>query len=191
MKQNHVIKLYILFIIFYACSSSKQNVSSDSYTIIETQVKRSFSLYENETQLNFERNNYINYYINQIDIDNFKYSALKNKLGDSLFYIIFNNNEIEYLKKKENQDDIDVSQLSFDDNIKLVSKANNENENMSFQNNSKTIISLSFPRFTSNKNYCIIAFSHGTRGAMQGGVNLYVRDKEDWKFYKTIDSWIE
>ncbi|WP_028872848.1 hypothetical protein [Psychroserpens burtonensis] len=191
MKQLHVIKLYILFIICYACSSGKQNVSNDSSIIIETQVKRSFSLYEKEAELNFERNNYLNYYINQIDTDNFKNSAFKNKLGDSLFNIIFNNNEIEYLKKRENQDDIDVSKLSFNDKIKLITNTKIENENMSFQNDSKTIISLSFPRFTSNKNYCIIAFSHGTRGAMQGGINLYVRDKEDWKFYKTIDSWIE
>ncbi|MGK0429400.1 MAG: hypothetical protein ACJARX_001064 [Psychroserpens sp.] len=191
MKQLHVIKLYILFIIFYACSSSKQNVSSDSSIIIETQVKRSFSLYEKDAELNFERNNYLNYYINQIDIDNFKNSALKNKLGDSLFNIIFNNNEIEYLKKRENQDDIDVSKLSFNDKIKLITNTKIENEDLSFLNDSKIIISLSFPRFTLDNNYCLIAFSHGTKGAMQGGVNLYVKNKEDWVFYKTIDSWIE
>lgn len=191
MKQLHVIKLYILFIIFYACSSSKQNVSSDSSIIIETQVKRSFSLYEKETELNFDRNNYLSYYINQIDIDNFKNSALRHKLGDSLFNLIFIDNEIKYLKDIENQDEIDVSKLSFNDKIKVVTNTKIENEDLSFLNNSKIIISLSFPRFTSDNNYCFIAFSHGHNGAMQGGVNLYVRDKKDWKFHTTVDSWIE
>jgi hypothetical protein len=191
MKQLHVIKLYIISIICCTCSSSEQNISSDSYTIIETQIKRNFSLYEKEIELNFERNKYLNSYVNQIDIDNFKNSALKNKLGDSLFNIIFNNNEIKHLKKKENQDDVDISKLSFNDKIDLVTKINGENENLSFLNNSKIIISLSFPRFTSDNNYCFIAFSHGYKGAMQGGVNLYIRDKEGWKFHKTVDSWIE
>ncbi|WP_040280617.1 hypothetical protein [Psychroserpens damuponensis] len=191
MIQHHVIKLLFLIFICCACNTSKQNISSDSYTIIETQVKRSFALYEKETELNFDKNSYLDAYINQIDTDNFKKSALRNKLGDSLFKMIFNNNGIKYLKNIENQEDIDVSKLSFNDKIKLVTKTKVENEDLSFLNNSKIIISLSLPRFTSNNKYCFIAFSHGQKGAMQGGVNLYVRDNEDWKFYKTVDSWIE
>ena len=189
MKQHHVIKLFILVLICCACSTSKKSVPKDSYRIIEIQTERSFSLYGKKTELNFDRNNYLNSYINQIETDNFKNSALKNKLGDSLFNIIFNNDEIKYLKNIKNYDDIDVSK--FNDKIKLITNTKIENEDLSFLNDSKIIISLSFPRFTLDNNYCLIAFSHGTKGAMQGGVNLYVKNKEDWVFYKTIDSWIE
>lgn len=187
---NLVIKVLVLIVLIYSCSTRKQKFSNEINELINQELSRNISLIGNQkTYLEFNQDSYISEFLMDTQNNLQNSSTLENRIGKEIFELIFNLEQFNYLIQ-QTQDSYNYDKLKFKRNIIYLSENNIEDEDV-MHTLSRVNIFLSKPIFTKNKKFSLIAFSNGVKGEMQGGISIYKKDADNWKFVTTISDWVE
>ena len=196
MKQNHAINLLLIFITLNSCSLGKNSLKNEAYNIINKEINRNIYQNNNETPkkmyLDFVLDKALKGFVKNQQDDNPYALDLKEKIDDAVYESIFNTKEVNNFIEQLNSKIIDNKKIALPRNVfHNTNKDTGNNAVDKLLGSTKFRINLSIPVFTSDNKYCLIAFSNGFENSMSGGINIYVKEKNNWKYYTSFNEWIE
>ena len=183
MRQNLVIKIVVVFLLF-SCISAKTQIINENKAIIDKELERNLESINSKAYLEFSLNDYlINFLNNENLLDNIN---IKNDLSEYEIQSLFNRLEIKNLKTSLEINS--KSKYELPNNKKILMTLSGLNEIQSYDIDR---INLSYAAITQDKMFSLIAFAKGKKDRMEGGINLYQKKDEKWVYKSTIDIWIE
>lgn len=187
-KLNHAISMLLLLVSF-SCSAQKKYADNSALDILKSEISRHSSLYDRDkVYLSFTSNNYLINFIkeNEIGANNDNINLLK-LIKPEEVQLIFNKTEVLHLVESLQNSTLKLNINSYHQNLIVYSK-DTLNTIDEFE---KKRIYLSNPATTSDNKYGLISYSYGKKNSMQGGINLYHNINNEWKFYRSIEIWVE
>jgi hypothetical protein len=185
---NLAIKVLVSISLIYSCSTRKQKLSYEVNEIINQELTRNISqIGSQKVYLKFNLNDYMSEFLIDTQKNLNNNATLENRIGKEIFELVFNLDQFNYLLEQTKGNN-NYTNLKFKSNI-IYKNVTDDEEVIEVL--SRANIFLSKPIFTKSKKYSLIAFSNGLEGEMQGGISIYRKDADDWKFVTTISNWIE
>ena len=194
-----ITKLNLLIFSFLFVSCSVLNVDHKT-DIINKEILRLNETYKNDkVYLDFNLNKYLIDFLEEKKVSNVVYSEFNNFNGNlSLdeIKIIFSDKSVKLLIEQIKTSNLKTEKLSLPKNINISNtkkeKSNIGNDGLkAIEFMSKKRIFLSKPAVTKDGAYSLVAYSTGTKDSMSGGIHIYKKTNNNWKFYTSVDGWIE
>ncbi|WP_156112464.1 hypothetical protein [Lacinutrix jangbogonensis] len=164
--------------------------------VIDKEINR--NIYQNGNE--FQKKIHLNFILDRILIDliknqndkNSNVLSLKMKIGTDVYESIFNTKEVYNLMEQLSLKTINKKKVGLPKNVFLNINEDTGNKTVDkLLESTKFRVNLSIPVFTSDSKFCLIAYSNGFENSMSGGINIYIKEKNNWIYNTTFNEWIE
>lgn len=168
---------FVLLCFFLNCSSARQNLENDFYTVTNKELLRINKLWHvNELNLEFNQNEVLKAKLS---------NGLKGVHDEAIITVIEGDND--FLIKQLDLRKINKKRIAIS-NIKISHKKLQDN----IENASKHKVLLSNVIFNKEHQISFVLFAFGQTDNLQGGISIYKKDSlNNWKYFKTVSQWVE